>query len=145
MKLLDQFMPFLLLYKFFLPVLNIIICIIEVLCSLMNPFALIRAITRLFRTCIPELLAIFPVFAMVIMAISLLLLLLSLIEYLVEQVLKLVKVLLRNINALNNAFQSNNENGVLAIAKKIGALLCMFQNLFVLFAVFNIIIQVIKD
>jgi len=145
MKLLDQFMPFLMLYKFFLPVLNIIICIIEVLCSLMNPFALIRAITRLFRTCIPELLAIFPVFAMIIMAISLLLLLLSLIEYLVEQVLKLVKILLRNINALNNAFQSNNENGVLAIAKKIGALLCMFQNLFVLFAVFNIIIQVIKD
>src|SRR4030042_4767916 len=43
MKLLDQFMPFLMLYKFFLPILNMIICIIEVLCSLTNPFKLIRA------------------------------------------------------------------------------------------------------
>lgn len=145
MKLLDQFMPFLMLYKFFLPVLNLIICIIEVLCSLMNPFALIRAIRRLFRTCIPEFLNLFPVFAMVIMAISLLLLLLSLVEYIIQQVLKLVKVLLRNINALQKAFQNNDSEGVLAIAKKLGSLLCMFQNLFVLLAVFDVIISIIKN
>src|SRR5271157_5896023 len=48
MKLLDQFMPFLMLYKFFLPILNLIICIIEVLCALINPFALIAALNRLF-------------------------------------------------------------------------------------------------
>lgn len=145
MKLLDQFMPFLMLYKFFLPVLNLIICIIEVLCSLMNPFALISALIRLFRNCIPEFLNLFPVFAMIIMIISLLLLLLALIEYLIQQILKLIKALLRNIQALQKAFQNGDANGVLAVAKKIGSLLCMFQNLFVLLAIFAIIIDIIKN
>lgn len=145
MKLLDQFLPFLMLYKFFLPLLNLIICIIEVLCSLTNPFALISAINRLFSQCIPEFLNLFPIFALIIMIISLLLLLLQLIEYIIAQILKLVNDILRNINALNKAFQDADSNGVLAIAQKLGALLCVFQNLFVLLSVFNIIIEIIKD
>lgn len=145
MKLLDQFMPFLMLYKFFLPILEIIICIIEVLCALMNPFKLIRALKRLLTICIPDFLNMFPVFALICMIISLLLLILALIEYIIQQILKLINTILRNINALVTAFQDSDANGVLAIAKKLGALLCQFQNLFVLFEIFNIIIQVIKD
>lgn len=145
MKLLDQFMPFLMLYKFFLPILNLIICIIEVLCALMNPFALISALNRLFTQCIPEFLNLFPIFALILMIISLLLLLLALILYIIDQILKFIKAILRNINALVKAFNSANATSVLNIAKKLGALLCIFQNLFVLLALFAIIIQVIKD
>lgn len=145
MKLLDQFMPFLMLYKFFLPILNLIICIIEVLCALMNPFALISALNRLFTQCIPEFLNLFPIFALILMIISLLLLLLALILYIIDQILKFIKAILRNINALAKAFNSANATSVLTIAKKLGALLCIFQNLFVLLALFGIIIQVIKD
>ena len=145
MKLLDQFFPFLMLYKFFLPILNIIICIIEVLCSLTNPFKLIRALKRLFRVCIPEFLNLFPIFAIIIMIISLLLLLLALIEYIVNQIIKFIKAILRNVIALGKAFADANKNSVMAIAKKLGALLCIFQNLFVLLSIFNIIIQIIKD
>src|SRR5271157_3337880 len=76
---------------------------------------------------------------------SLLLLLLALIEYLIAQILKFIIAILRNINALVKAFQTANATSVLAIAKKLGALLCIFQNLFVLLALFGIIIQVIKD
>lgn len=145
MKLLDQFMPFLMLYKFFLPILNLIICIIEVLCALMNPFALISALNRLFTQCIPEFLNLFPIFALILMIISLLLLLLALILYIINQILKFIKAILRNINALVKAFQSANAASVITIAKKLGALLCIFQNLFVLLSLFTIIIQVIKD
>ena len=145
MKMLDQFMPFLMLYKFFLPLLNIIICIIEVLCALMNPFALIRAINRLFNQCIPEFLNLFPIFAIIIMLISLLLLIIALIEYIAAQILKLVQALLRNIAALTNAFNNDDATGVMAIAQKLGSILCIFQNLFVLFAIFDIIISVVKD
>lgn len=145
MKLLDQFMPFLMLYKFFLPILNMIICIIEVLCALMNPFKLIRALKRLFTQCIPAFLNLFPIFALIIMIISLLLLILALILYIIEQIIKFVKLILRNILALKKAFSDGDANGVLAIAKKLGATLCIFQNLFVLFAIFNIIINIIKD
>jgi hypothetical protein len=145
LHMLDQFMPFLMLYKFFLPILNIIICIIEVLCALINPFALISAINRLFNQCIPQFLNMFPVFAIVIMLISLLLIILALIEYIAAQIVKMVQVLLRNITALNNAFQNGDASGVMAIALKLGSLLCIFQNLFVLFSIFNIIIEVVKD
>lgn len=145
MKLLDQFMPFLMLYKFFLPILNMIICIIEVLCALTNPFKLIRALKRLFRTCIPEFLNLFPIFALIIMIISLLLLLLALIEYIINQILKFIKLILRNINALVKAFTKADANAILAVAKKLGAVLCIFQNLFVLLSIFNIIIQIIRD
>lgn len=145
MKLLDQFMPFLMLYKFFLPILNLIICIIEVLCALTNPIALIVALERLFTQCLPPFLNLFPIFALIIMIISLLLLILALIEYIIAQILKFILALLRNINALVKAFQNANANSVLAIAKKLGVLLCIFQNLFVLLAFFGIIIQVIKD
>ncbi len=145
MKLLDQFMPFLMLYKFFLPILNIIICIIEVLCSIPNPIKLTQAIIKLFNTCIPEFLNLFPMFALVIMLISLLLLLLALIEYLVSQILKFIETILKNVLQLVEAFQEANSNSILAIAKKIGALICVFQNLFVLLAIFTIIIQIIKD
>src|SRR5271165_3097312 len=37
MDLLSQFAPFLMLYKFFLPLLNLILCILEVLCSINSP------------------------------------------------------------------------------------------------------------
>ncbi len=144
MKLLDQFMPFLSLYKFFLPVLNMIICIIEVLCALTNPFKLISALKRLFTICLPDLLSLFPVFALILMIISLLLLLLALVEYILAQILKFIESILQNINALYKAFQSADE-GILAIANKLGSLLCIFQNLFVLLAIFAAIIQIFKD
>jgi hypothetical protein len=145
MSLLDKFFPFLMLYKFFLPLLNIIICIIEVLCSLTNPFKVIRALRRLFRVCIPEFLNLFPIFALIIMIISLLLLLLAIIEYIIQQILKLIETLLRNVLALVKSFEDADTNSVLAIAKKIGSLICSFQNVFVLLSIFNIIIQIIKD
>lgn len=145
MKLLDQFMPFLMLYKFFLPILRLIICIIEVLCALMNPFALMSALNNLFSSCIPEFLNLFPIFALILMILSLLLLLLALIEYIIAQILKLINALLKNINALVKAFQGPNAVAVAAIAKKLASLLCIFQNIFVLMALFTIIIQIIRD
>lgn len=145
MKVLDQFLPFLMLYKFFLPILKLLLCIIEVLCALKNPFKLRRAIKKLFRNCIPDFLNLFPIFAIIMMIISLLLLILALIEYIIQQIIKFIKAIIRNILALQQALRDDNEVSILAIAKKLGSLLCIFQNLFVLFAVFNIIIQVFKD
>lgn len=145
MKLLDQFFPFLMLYKFFLPVLNLIICIIEVICAIKNPIKLFRAIRKLFRNCIPEFLSLFPIFALIVMLISLLLLLLELIEYIIAQIQKLINTILRNINALAKAIEKSDEESIKAISRKIAAVLCIFNNLFVLLAAFAIIIQTIKD
>jgi hypothetical protein len=143
-NLLDQFLPFLMLYKFLLPILDMILCIIEVLCSLTNPIKMIRALKRLFRVCIPEFLSLFPFLALILMIISLLLLLLALIEYLIQRILQIIEMILKNLIILAKSTQALNNDSIIAIVKKIGDLLCVLQNLFILFAIFNLIIQVIK-
>lgn len=145
MKLMDQFMPFLMLYKFFLPVLNLILCIIEVLCSIPNPIKVSRALIKLFRQCIPQFLNIFPLFAFIIMFISLLLLLLTFIEFLVQQAVRLALLVIKQIKMLSKSFDFADEKAMIAIAKKIGAVLCYFQQLMVLMAVFTSIFQTIKE
>ena len=145
MKVLDQFLPFLMLYKFFLPILKLLLCIIEVLCAIPNPIKLSKAIKKLFRSCLPDFLNLFPIFALIMMLISLLLLILALIEYIISQIIKFIKAIIRNIKALVNAIKRADDTSILAIAKKLGSLLCIFQNLFVLFALFNIIIQIFRD
>ena len=145
MKLIDQFMPFLMLYKFFLPILNLIICIIEVLCAIPNPVKLVNALVKLFRNCIPEFLNLFPIFALILMIISLILLLVALIEYIIQELIKLVQLIIKNIKTLSKAFQLADEKAILAVIKKLGAILCAFQNLFVLLAVYTSILQTIKE
>jgi hypothetical protein len=143
-SLLEKFSPFLMLYKFFLPVLNLILCIIEVLCSLLNPFTLGGAISNLFRNCIPEFLSIFPAFAIPIMIMSLLLLILSLIEYLITRIIGIIDVIVANLNMLGKAAPRLDNDSIIGIVKKIGDLLCSLQNLFVVFGVLTTIIQIIK-
>jgi len=145
MKLLDGFMPFLSLYKMFLPILNIIVCIIEVICAIPNPFKLIEKIQQLFRKCIPEFLSLFPQFALVIMILSILNLLISLVEYIITEVANLVAIIQNNINIIKRALSIADDRSILAATQKIGNVLCSFQNLFVLLALFETFIAVFKD
>lgn len=145
LKLLDHLFPFLMLYKFFLPILNLLLCIIEVLCSLTNPYKLRKAIKRLFRNCLPAFLNLFPIFALIMMLISLLLLLLRLIKYLIDYIKRLIDLILQNIRAFRKAYVDADADTIVKIANKIGSLLCIFQNLFVLLSLFGSIIQIIRD
>jgi len=144
-SLLSKFAPFLSMYTFFLPVLNLILCIIEVICSIPNPFKLIRAVIRLFRNCIPEFLALFPMFALPIMILSLLLLILTLIIYLLERILTIIQLIIDNINTLGKASARLDNDSIIAITRKIGDLICLLQNLFVVLGGIILIIQVIES
>ena len=145
LSLLDKVFPILSLYKMLLPVLELIICIIEIICAIPNPFKLIQKIKRLFRVCLPDFLSLFPQFALIVFLLSLLFLLIALIEYIIAKILELVNLLLANIAGLVKAFQFSDEVGVLAAINKLSEILCAFQNLFVILALFEAIIQVIKD
>src|ERR1700722_6349963 len=144
-SILEKFIPFLMLYKFFLPILKLILCIIEILCALNNPFAVISAVVNLFLNCIPEFLSLFPFFALIIMIISLILLIIALIEYLINRIIFIIKLIIRNILILVNAAARLDEESVLVIIVKVGDLLCILQNLFVLFSAIAIIIQLIES
>lgn len=144
LSILEKFMPFLYLYNFFIPILNLIICIIEVLCSLNNPFKLRRAIRRLFRRCLPDFLSLFPSLAIIAMLLSLLALIIALIEYILQQLAKIINTLLINIRILSKATKRLDSDSILAITKKIGQLLCILQNILTILLYLGILVDAIK-
>jgi hypothetical protein len=144
LSLLEQCMPFLMLYKFFLPVLNLILCIIEVLCAIPNPIKLPRAISRLFRVCLPEFFSLFPFLALILIIIALILLIIALVEYIIQRILNIIATIIKNIKMLAAAVKRLDNSSIIAITKKVGDLLCLLQDLFVIFGVILLIVQLIK-
>lgn len=143
-SLLNQVAPFLSLYNFFMAALNMVVCILDVLCALLNPFKLRRAIKRLFKNCLPAFLSIFPWFALIAQIIALMLLLLALIEYLINTIVAFIEEIRRNLQLLEDAVTLNDAERSLAAARKIASLLCLIQNLFAILIAFGAILAVIE-
>jgi hypothetical protein len=144
MKLLDAIWPFIAMYKMLLIVMNLILCIIEVICALLNPFALIGAVINLLVNCLPPFLNLFPIFALIILILSLIYLLILIIEYIIAKIIQLILLILINIEALANAFALSDEIGIIAILAKLGAVLCGFQNLLVILVLFEAFFSIIR-
>jgi len=143
-SLMNMLGPYLAIYNLFQALLNMIICIIEVLCALMNPFKTIKALKKLFKQCIPAFLAIFPFLALIAMILAFILLLIALIEYLINTIIAMINDLISNIEALASAVQTGNEDGIIAIAQKIAALLCLIEQLFALLIIFQALFKIIE-
>jgi hypothetical protein len=145
-SLLNQLGPYLALYNFFQALLNMIMCILDVLCSLMNPFALIRAINRLFKNCLPDFLNLFPWLALIAMIIALLLLLLALLDYLLSQILAIIRDIIENLLVLAKSLQVHaTDSDILAAARKIASLLCILEQLFAILIAFQAIMAIIES
>jgi hypothetical protein len=139
-----QIAPFLSLYNFFMALLNIIICVIEVLCAIPNPFAVASKLIKLFKECLPPFLNLFPFFALIAMLIALLLLILALIEYIIAQILAIINAIIRNIEILSNGLSLNDAQATLAAVNKIASLLCAIQNLLSIFVALGAILSIIQ-
>lgn len=143
-SLFNQLAPFLAFYKFIQALLNIILCIIDVLCALLNPWALIRALKRLFKQCLPDFLSLFPWIALIIMILALILLLIELIKYIILMIIAYIKQIIENIKVLTRAFTVADADSILAAVNKLAYLLCMIEQLFSIFMAIAAIIAVIK-
>ncbi len=139
-----QIAPFLSLYNFFMALLNIIICVIEILCAIPNPFAVASKLIKLFKECLPPFLNLFPFFALIAMLIALLLLILALIEYIIAQILAIINAIIRNIEILSNGLSLNDAQATLAAVNKIASLLCAIQNLLSIFVALGAILSIIQ-
>ncbi len=128
-SVLSQIAPFIGLYRFFQAALNMILCIIEVLCTIPSPFRLVRAMTRLFKRCLPDFLNLFPWLALLAMLIALLLLILALIDYIINRLIAFIKEIIRNLTVLGEGLSLQNEDAAIAAAQKIAQLLCLIDNL----------------
>lgn len=143
-QLLDMLAPYLSIYNFFQAAFNMILCILEILCAALNPFKMFKAMRKLFKTCLPNFLSIFPWLALLAMIISLLLLIVALIEYIIATVEKIIEDLIANLINLEEGLTLQNDDAVAATAKKIAQLLCLMENLFAVLVAIGAIINVIN-
>lgn len=143
-SVLSQIAPFIGLYRFLQAALNMILCIIEVLCTLPNPFRLIRAMTRLFKRCLPDFLNLFPWLALLAMLIALLLLILALIEYIINRLIAFIKEIIQNLIVLGEGLSLQNEDALIAAAQKIAQLLCLIDNLLAILVAVAAILSVFE-
>lgn len=144
-QLLSQLAPFLQLYNFFMALLNMILCIIEVLCAIPDPFATAAKLQKLFAECLPPFINLFPFLALIAMIIALLLLILALIEYLIETILAVIEAIIRNITILTDGLQLSDAQAVLAAINKIASLLCFIENLLAILLAIAAILAVIES
>jgi hypothetical protein len=131
-SLFEQIAPFLAWYKFIQALLNIILCIIDVICALLNPFATVRAVIRLFKQCLPDFLSLFPWLALILMIIALILLLIALIKYIIELIIAYIKQIIENILVLTASVQKGDADSIIAAINKLAYLLCLIEQLFAL-------------
>jgi len=143
-SLFNQLAPYLGLYRFLQALLNIILCIIDILCAATNPFSMLRALRRLFKRCLPDFLNLFPWLALIAMIIALLLLLLALIQYLIEQIIALIQDIIENLLLLSEAVLFDDSERQLAAARKIAQVLCIIEQLFAILIAFQAILAIIS-
>lgn len=125
-------------------VIRMIGCIIEVLCALVNPFAVIAAIIKLFGTCLPDFILIFPQLAIPAIIICLIKIILAIIEYILTVIVPLINEIIKNIQMLIDAFANNNRDAQLAIAFKVVSLFKELQNILGILAALGALWEMIK-
>ena len=143
-NVLSQIAPFLSLYSFFTPALKLFTCIIEILCAIPNPIAIILKLKKLFTECLPPFIAMFPFLALIAMIIAFLLLLYHLIVYIIETILAIIDELIKNIMLFADVESLQDASATLAIAQKIASILCFIDSLMAIFVAVAAIMAIIQ-
>lgn len=143
-NILSQIAPFLSFYNFMMALLNLIMCVIEVLCAIPNPFKIAAAMVKLFRDCLPPFLAMFPFLALILMIIALLLLILALIEYIIATIIAIIEEIIRNLTILGEGVTLQDAESTLAAIQKLANLMCLIQNVMAIFVALGAIMAVIQ-
>jgi hypothetical protein len=144
MNILSQISPFLSFYKFIMAALQMFACIIEVLCAIPNPFAVVAKLKKLFTECLPPFINLFPWLALIAMIIAFLLLILALIEYIINTILGIIAAIVKNLEVLADGLRLQDAQSVLAAAQKIANLMCFIQNILAMLVAIGALIAIIE-
>lgn len=97
---------------------QVIFCIIDVICALLNPVKVARAVIRLFE-CLYDLVLLLPVISIPVMFLQLILHLLELLECVIEKILFLITAINELIRALDRAITDKNWAAIKALEEVI--------------------------
>jgi len=125
-------------------VIRMIACIIDVLCCLTNPFCLIFALIRLFGTCLPDFILIFPQLAVPAIIICVIKIVLAIVEYIFTVIFPLIEEIIENIDMLISAFKDANTDAQAAIAFKIVSIVKELENVLGILAALAALWEMIK-
>lgn len=143
-NIISQIAPYLSFYNFILALLRLIVCIMEVLCAIPNPFAMASAVATMMSECVPPFLNLFPWLALIAMIIALLLLILALIEYIIATILAIILEIIEQLILLGNGFSFQDAESTIAVIQKIANLTCFMQNLLAIFLALAAIMAIIQ-
>lgn len=132
------------IYGMITVILRLFGCIIDVLCAIPNPFAIISAIIKLFGSCLPDLVLMFPQFAVPAIIICIIKIILAIIEYIMTVILPVILEIIKNISMIIKAFSSGNQDMQLAVAFKIASLFKELQNILGILAALGALWTMIK-
>jgi len=96
-------------YAFILPILGVIRGILEVICALMNPFAVVRAVIRLFKKWLPPFIAMFPAIAGIILILSIIKLIIAIVFFFMTEIYPVLELIRQNILLLRRALTSPDD------------------------------------
>lgn len=125
-------------------VLKMVTCIIDVLCCLVNPLCLVFSIIRLFGTCLPDFILIFPQLATPAIIICIVKIVLAMVEYILTVLLPIIQEIITNIQDLIDAFSEDNKDAIAAVSFKLAALIKELYNVLGILAVLSAIWVMIK-
>jgi hypothetical protein len=115
-------------YSMITVILRMIACIMDVLCALTNPFAVLAAVIKLFGICLPDFILIFPQLAIPSIIICVIKIVLAIVQYILTVIIPIIMDIIQNVEMLINAFKSYNQDAIAAVAFKVTALIKELYN-----------------
>ncbi len=136
-------------YLFILAIIELILCIIKVLCAMPKPWSVVKAVKRLIRKCMPIFISIcFPFFALLLLLMSLIAILIALIEYIISLIKRLIEQIKKNLAKLKKLYATGRIGQtatVLAIISKLSNLICLFEAIFTFLGAISAILEIITS
>lgn len=116
-------------YSMITVILRMIACIMDVLCALTNPFAVLAAVIKLFGICLPDFILIFPQLAIPSIIICVIKIVLACVQYILTVIIPIIMDIINNVQMLIKAFETGNQDAVAAVVFKIVALVKEMYNI----------------
>lgn len=131
-------------YSMLTVVMKLVSCIIDVLCALINPFATIAAVVRLFGSCLPDFILLLPQLAVPAIVLCMIKIILAIVTYIITVIIPLIQDIIANIQDLIDAISTGNQHAIKAVAFKITSILKELMNVVGILAALDAVLAMVK-
>jgi hypothetical protein len=125
-------------------IIALIIGIINVLCTLVDPFKVAEAVKKLLEVFVPKILSLIPPFAGVVIALDVAKIIIALAVYLLQEIIPTVELVVENALSISAAISQGNAAAIPQIEAKLCSLFVVIGNQIAMAGPINVIIDIIQ-